>query len=150
MTDGTNAMEFRICWAYQIGDASLHGQVTTKCNIKVFDSIRHGDRCTTYSHGKWKTFYQWIQSLLQSCRWSTQKCFFLSNWRRAELILSMPVTTVPFLLPSIWWVPSWLHTAWSVLFAKMFVKVVFVMTCLYYTVTLTWVREWCFIRIICY
>ena len=42
-------------WAYQVGDVSFHGQVTTKCDTKVLlDRVRHGNRCATYSHRLWE------------------------------------------------------------------------------------------------
>ena len=51
---GTNATEFKTGEAYQTGDAKFDGQVTVKCNTKVFDRVRHGDRCTTCSHRAWE------------------------------------------------------------------------------------------------
>ena len=36
MTDGTNATEFKVSCAYQIGDMGFHGQKAIKCNTKVF------------------------------------------------------------------------------------------------------------------
>ena len=53
MTDGTNATEFKVNWAYQIGDMGFHGQMTIKCNTKVLDRVRQGNRCTTYSYKVW-------------------------------------------------------------------------------------------------
>ena len=41
MADRTNAAEFRICWAYQIGDVSFHDQVTVRCNTKILNRVRH-------------------------------------------------------------------------------------------------------------
>ena len=36
IADGTNAVEFKTGWAYQIGNVSFHGQATVKCNTKAF------------------------------------------------------------------------------------------------------------------
>ena len=47
MMDGTNATEFKIGCAEPTRDVKFHGQVTVKCNTKVFDKVRHGNRCTT-------------------------------------------------------------------------------------------------------
>ena len=33
---------------------SFYGQVTMKCNTKDFDRVRHGNRCTAYSHRVWE------------------------------------------------------------------------------------------------
>ena len=52
MTDGTNAIEFKLGWAYQTGDASFHGQVTIKCNTKVSDRVRHGIRGSSSESGE--------------------------------------------------------------------------------------------------
>ena len=52
--NGTNATEIKISWAYQNGDVSFHGQVTIKCNNKVFEKVRHGNRCTTYNGRVWE------------------------------------------------------------------------------------------------
>ena len=54
MKDGNHATEFKVSWAYQIGDMGFHGQMTIKCNTKVLDRVRQGNRCTTYSYKVWE------------------------------------------------------------------------------------------------
>ena len=54
MTDGTNATEFNVSWAYQIEDMDFRCQMAVKCNTKVLDRVRHGNRCTTYSYKVWE------------------------------------------------------------------------------------------------
>ena len=42
MTDESNAAEFPIGWAYQIGDVSFHGQVTIRCNTRSLTELDMG------------------------------------------------------------------------------------------------------------
>ena len=54
MTDGTNATEFKVSWAYQIGDMGFYGQMAIKCNTTILDKVQQGNRCTTYSYKVWE------------------------------------------------------------------------------------------------
>ena len=54
MTDGTSVTEFIAGWAYKTGDLGFHGQVAIKCNSKVLDRVRQGNRCTTYRYKVWE------------------------------------------------------------------------------------------------
>ena len=74
MTDGANAMEFKVSRAYQIGDMGFHSQVAIKCNTRFLTESEKGtDALTTgieYQKKKRQilTFDLRIRSLLQSCR----------------------------------------------------------------------------------
>ena len=54
MTDGTNATEFKVSGAYQIGDMGFYGQMAIKRNTKVPDKVQQGNKCTTYSYKVWE------------------------------------------------------------------------------------------------
>lgn len=51
MAGGTNATEFKIRRAYQIGGESFHGQVTSLTPRCL--TIRQENTCATYSHRVW-------------------------------------------------------------------------------------------------
>ena len=41
-------------WAHQIRDMGFHCQMAIKCNTKVLDRVRQGNRCTIYSYKVWE------------------------------------------------------------------------------------------------
>ena len=48
------ATELKISLTYQVGDVSFHGQMTIKCNSKVFDSQTGEQMHYTHSHRIWE------------------------------------------------------------------------------------------------
>ena len=46
MTDGTNASEFNVSWAYQIGDMGFHCQMAIKCNTNWPRFLTESDKGT--------------------------------------------------------------------------------------------------------